>query len=311
LKISLFILLLVAGACSRKEAQELVIFHAASLTRVLGELENSFERQRPEVDVRLEPSGSQVAARKISELGRTADLVLSADPRIINELLIPEHAAWQAAFAGGEMVLIFGQHSPGADHITDQNWAEMLLREGVRLGRCNERTAPLGYQTLQVWKLSERHCQKVPELAEKLRKKVRAEDLAPDAEELMARLQARSIDYAFAFASAAEEYNLRYVRLGDDCNLADPARATLYGGVQVEVELTPGRKAIFPGEPLLFSFTVPRKAAHHKAALEFLRLLLGPQGRAILQRSGFRTWEKGRCIAGSCPAELSEFLEAR
>jgi len=43
--------------------------------------------------VRLEPSGSQVAARKVVELGMRADIVAVADAGIIGKMMIPRHAS--------------------------------------------------------------------------------------------------------------------------------------------------------------------------------------------------------------------------
>jgi len=38
---------------------------------------------------------------------------------------------------------------------TAQNWPEILARAGLRLGRADPDTAPIGYQTLMVWQLAE------------------------------------------------------------------------------------------------------------------------------------------------------------
>ena len=99
------LLALGAAGCPSKERKVVTIFHAASLSRSLSGLEEKVEARHTDLDLRLEPSGSQVAARKLSELNRTADLVFVADWRVIEELLVPDHAEWQIQFAANELVL--------------------------------------------------------------------------------------------------------------------------------------------------------------------------------------------------------------
>ena len=58
------------------EEIKLVAFHAGSLTLPMKALAEAFQAQHPEVTFETEASGSNDAARKISELGREADLML-------------------------------------------------------------------------------------------------------------------------------------------------------------------------------------------------------------------------------------------
>jgi ABC-type molybdate transport system substrate-binding protein len=96
-----------------------------------------------------------VAARKVAELGMRADIVAVADAGLIPKMLLPSHATWSAIFATNEIVLAHKDHSRFTDQIAAGNWAEVLLRDGVRLGRADPDTAPIGYQTLMVWQLAE------------------------------------------------------------------------------------------------------------------------------------------------------------
>ncbi|MBN1977621.1 MAG: substrate-binding domain-containing protein, partial [Anaerolineae bacterium] len=73
---------------------KLVIFHAGSLTVPLDELTKAFQTKHPAVTFETEASGSNDAARKISELDREADLMMSADYTVIDKLLIPDFADW-------------------------------------------------------------------------------------------------------------------------------------------------------------------------------------------------------------------------
>ncbi|HEY5283150.1 MAG TPA: substrate-binding domain-containing protein, partial [Polyangia bacterium] len=101
---------LVSSGC-KSRGVELAIFHATSLSAVLGDAVTAFQKNNPRVRIRLEPSGSQVAARKITELGMRADIIAVADAALIDNILIPSHATWNAVFATNEMVLAHLDHS--------------------------------------------------------------------------------------------------------------------------------------------------------------------------------------------------------
>jgi hypothetical protein len=53
----------------KARATEVVVFHASSLSAVLGEAAEAFQKAIRRLRIRLEPSGSQVAVRKVTELG--------------------------------------------------------------------------------------------------------------------------------------------------------------------------------------------------------------------------------------------------
>ena len=284
-------------------------FYAASLTRSFSELERKVEEKHPDLDLRLEPSGSQVAARKLSELKRTADLVFVADWRVIEELLVPDHAGWQIQFAANELVLAHAEHSPYTETISADNWPGLLLKPEVRLGRGDERTAPIGFQTLQLWKLAEAHYGpgKVGEdLAGRLKAKVKREHVVPDIVELVVQLQARAIDYAFVFRSIAEEHNLKVVRLPDAYNLGSPKMNHIYSRISVPVVLKSGEPpAQIKGAAIVYGVTIPKSAPNPTGAERVIAFLLGAEGRRILQRSGFRPLDPPRGLnSGRLPPSL-------
>jgi molybdate/tungstate transport system substrate-binding protein len=82
---SFFAGLLLVGC--RRPTREVVVFRAASLTHPLANVVRAYQEQHPDVTIRLEPSGSQVAARKVSEQGMPADIVAVADAKVIERVL--------------------------------------------------------------------------------------------------------------------------------------------------------------------------------------------------------------------------------
>jgi molybdate/tungstate transport system substrate-binding protein len=86
---------------------KLIVFHAGSLTVPMKALTEAFQAQHPGVTFETEASGSNAAARKISELDREADLMMSADYTVIDKLLIPDFADWNIQFARNTMLLVW------------------------------------------------------------------------------------------------------------------------------------------------------------------------------------------------------------
>ena len=65
----------------------------------------------PDIKILLEPAGSLVCARKITELKKPCDIIASADYFVINELLIPEYTKWSVRFATNEIVIAYSEKS--------------------------------------------------------------------------------------------------------------------------------------------------------------------------------------------------------
>lgn len=283
---------LAALATGCKPPTDLVVFHAASLRRVLAEAAAEYERANPKVRVRLEPSGSQVAIRKVTEQGLQADLVAVADASLIDAMMVPQHAAWNLEFATNELVLAHLQHSRFTDEVSSDNWPEVLLRPGVRLGRVNPDTAPIGYHTLFAWQLAERsgaYGDAGQGLEATLRAAVSPAALAVDETELLGQLEARAIDYAFLYRSTAEDHRLKVVTLPEGINLGQASLAATYATASVEVKLkqAEGTKRLL-GRPITYGLTIPERAAHRAEAERFVAFLAGERGGALLRGAGFR-----------------------
>ncbi len=117
MKRSFFLLLIIALAvagCRNNSAgkqAEIIIFHAGSLSVPFKQLAEEYKKRNPGIKILMEPAGSLVCARKITELKKPCDIIASADYFVINELLIPEYASWNIRFATNEMVLAFQDNS--------------------------------------------------------------------------------------------------------------------------------------------------------------------------------------------------------
>jgi molybdate/tungstate transport system substrate-binding protein len=280
---------LLPGCKSR--TTEITVFYASSLTAFLGDAAEAFQKANPQFRLRLEPSGSQVAVRKVSELGMRADIVAVADAGLIPKMMVPAHATWNVLFAANEMVIAHKDHSKWTDQLTQDNWAEVLTRDGVRLGRADPDTAPVGYQTLMVWQLAEVAGMKgsgAGGLASQLIGRCAKEHVTHDEAELLALLEARAVDYAFLFRSTAEDHHLKVLRLPPEINLSRQDLADRYAAARVDVQMKRGQGTkTLTGAPIVYGLTIPTHAPHTEAAIRFVSFLSTEAGRKLLLRRGF------------------------
>ncbi len=290
------------------------VLAADALAVAVGQLEEIFERENPDVDVRVIVDGSVMLLRR--QQLHPADVVLLADERLIETGLRPEDADWLVRFANTEMVIAYTPASRFAGEITTENWPEILLRPEVIVGHADPAIDPCGYFARLSWKLAELAAGGAPEpparLAERLAEKSSAQYQRPDALTVLALLQARAIDYAFVYRCHAADHRLPYVRLADAVNLGRAELAGEYGRVALEVPDYRGQSVSMRGHPITFGLTISRRSTHPEPAERFVRLLLSARGREVLRDSEIVPLSPARAPAWSrnLPATLSDLVVA-
>ena len=152
-----FAFCLAAPQAQAEPKGKVVLFHAGSLSMPFAAMEKEFEARYPGVDLLREASGSQAAARKVTDLNRPCDLMASADFKVIDKLLIPAQADWNIRFATNQMVLCYTEKSRFAQEVNARNWPEILQRKEVVWGHSDPNLDPCGYRSLMVLQLAEKH----------------------------------------------------------------------------------------------------------------------------------------------------------
>jgi molybdate/tungstate transport system substrate-binding protein len=265
---------------------KIIIFHAGSLTVPVDALTEAFQAQHPRVGFETEASGSNAAARKISELGGEADLMVSSDYTVIEELLIPDFADWNIRFARNTMVIAYTDQSLYADEVNADNWYDVLTREGVIVGRGDEDVDPCGYRTLLVWQLAEKYYG-LSGLYSSLDAACLPANVRPKSEDLLALLQSGDMDYAWEYRSVAVQHGLEFVELPDEINLSQVEHADFYAQATVEIAgEEPGAPMTMTGKPITYGVTIPEVASRPDLALEFVKFLIGAEGQAIIKQHG-------------------------
>jgi len=279
--------------------EDIIVFHAGSLAVPFSEMEKVFERQYPRYDVKREVSGSRKAARKVSDIKRASDVVASADYTVIDNLLIPNDARFNIQFATNEMALAYTERSKYASEVNADNWIDIVLRKGVKVGHSNPNLDPCGYRSVLVTKLAEIYYKKegfydallgygsVYKAGDEKKPKV---IVRPKETDLLALLEVHAIDYLFIYRSVAEQHGLKYVTLPREISLKEAALNPVYEKVSFEISgKKPGERLHKKGAAMVYGLTIPQNSKspqNPKGAVVFVNFILSEEGQKIMQKYG-------------------------
>lgn len=283
-----FITVILLTACRNSDSgksREIIVFHAGSLSVPFKQLKDEYEKKTPGIKILLEPAGSLVCARKITELKKQCDILASADYFVINELLIPEYASWSIKFATNELVVAYNDKSRYSSVINAENWIEILLKDDVIYARAEPDFDPCGYRTVLSFMLAEKFYNHQG-LTEKLVSKNK-DFVRPKEVDLIALIESNSIDYMFQYKSVAIQHGLKFIDLPDEINLSNPAMDEIYKTVSLDVAGgTPGSKMTVTGDYINYSLTVPDISLNKEEALKFVDFILSQEGIDIFRKNG-------------------------
>ncbi|WP_462324663.1 tungstate ABC transporter substrate-binding protein WtpA [Desulfoplanes sp.] len=257
---------------------KVVIFHAGSLTVPLAKIEKDFEAKYPGVDILREGGGSTKMARLISEVGKYADIMASADYKVIDNNLIPNNAAWNVRFATNQLVLCYTDRSRYAKEISADNWYEILQKQGVVWGHSDPNLDPCGYRSLMVLQLAEKFYG-IKGLYEKLLDNRPMKNVRPKSVELVNLLKTGNMDYAWEYLSVAVQHGLKYVTLNDHINLGNYKYDSFYKMAEVKVTgKKPGTWKVKKGKSCTYGITMIEESTNKEATIAFLQYMLDPDG---------------------------------
>ena len=310
------LILLAAALLPASAAEKIIIFHAGSLTVPLAEIEKRFEAANPGIDVLREAGGSTKMARLISEVKKPADIMASADYKVIDKTLIPEYADWNIRFATNQMVLCYTDQSRHAAEVNAANWTDILARKDVVWGHSDPNLDPAGYRSLMVIQLAEKFYKK-PGLYDRLIANRPEKNIRPKSVELVSLLKTGNMDYAWEYLSVAVQHDLKYVKLDDHINLGNYQFDDFYKQAAVEVTgEKPGSTITRTGQSITYGITLIKDAPHRSAAVKFLEFMLASDGGLkVLEEMGQPPFVPARVssmqIKESLPGSLSKLVEVK
>lgn len=309
--LALAVTLLFVQPSLAADKEKLIIFHAGSLSVPFKKIEKQFEAQHPTIDVLREFGGSTKMARMISELGKPADIMASADYVVIDKNLIPKFADVNIRFATNQMVLCYTDKSKYADEINSKNWTEILTKPDVAWGHSDPNLDPCGYRSLMVLQLAEKFYKKEG-LYNTLIQQRKKQWVRPKSVELISLLQSGNMDYAWEYLSVAVQHNLKYITLDNQINLSDYSHNDFYKNATVEVSgKKPGTTIERKGKSITYGITLLKNAPNPKAADMFLQYLLDPNGgMAVLKEMGQPPFIPARIASEEMKGKLSKEMQA-
>jgi len=255
------------------------------LTIPFDDVTREFNKLYPDIKVETEAAGSATAIRKVTELGKKADIIASADYTLIPEMMFPEYAEWYIIFATNQMVIAYTDNSLFRNEINGDNWYEILQRDGVKYGRSDPDQDPCGYRTLMVWQLAEAHYG-ASGLYDKLFE-AEGDVMRPKSVDLIALLESGDLDYAFEYSSVAAQHNLNYVVLPPEINLSSEEFRNYYSKAKIEIAgKKPGETVTKTGKPIVYGITIPKNAPHPELAAAWIDFLLSSDGMTIMEANG-------------------------
>jgi molybdate/tungstate transport system substrate-binding protein len=268
-------------------AENLVIFHAGSLSYPMLQISKSFEASHPTIKILSQSGGSRTMARYITDLGKYCDIMISADYKVIDQLLVPDFAKWNILFATNQIVICYTDNSKYADKINSDNWYKILSKKDVNYGYSDPNNDPCGYRSNIVLQLSEKYY-KIDGLYSELYSNLKKRNIRPKSVELISMLQTGNLDYAFEYLSVAVQHHLKYIILPNQINLGDPKYENFYKTAYIDVNgRKPGEKIRKFGSTIVYGITLLNQSVHKKSAIEFLKYFLSKNGGLkILNQDG-------------------------
>jgi molybdate/tungstate transport system substrate-binding protein len=255
-------------------------------------------------------------ARLISEKGRSADIMASADFKVIDKTLIPNKADWNIRFATNQIVLCYTDQSRDAGRVNADNWYEILAKQEVAWGHSDPNLDPCGYRSLMVLQLAEKYYPQ-PGLYDRLIANRPGKNVRPKAVELVSMLKSGDMDYAWEYLSVAVQHNLKFVILDDHINLGNYKYDTFYQQAQVKVTgKKPGTWITRTGKSCTYGITLIKDAPNPAGATRFLEYLLAKDGGLkVLEEMGQPPFVPCRvttqAVKEALPGNLPTLVEVR
>lgn len=319
---------LFTGCINQSDEKVLKIYHAGSLSVPFDELEEKFEDEYPEMDVRRESAGSVPTVRKVTDQGKEPDIVGVADYSLIPQLMYEDDASWTVRFARNRMVLAYTDQSARRNDINQDNWFKILQDDEIKFGFSNPNDDPCGYRSQMTTLLAEDYYDEdtiydnlieehtaieadgydilVPENLKIDNQKIMVRSAEVD---LMSALEAGEIDFLYIYQSVAEQHEgVEYVNLPPQIDLSSVKYADNYG--KVKLTRYTGEKS--EGKPIVYGITIPNTVNNEEMAIEFVKFLLGEEGQEVMKRKGQPPINPPKVdIMSEMPDELSSLVEER
>jgi molybdate/tungstate transport system substrate-binding protein len=265
-------------------ADSMTIFHAGSLAPPFSAAEPQFEDEFG-VDVNREAKGSVASTQKITQQGRSADVLGVSDFRLIRNRVLPEFGDWYAIFTTNSMSIQYREDSPGAGDIAKDNWWEVLTRDGITIGHSDPAVDPGGYRAVMAQQLGAMEFNGERLYDQSTYEQLRENSTVPTGTEtnLEGQLESGELDYVMYYQSISASSGLPYVDLQPEVDLSKATSEYANHYRKAEVETDSGT---FAGAPIAYGLTVPSVAESPGRGAQWVEYFATEPGRKILRDKG-------------------------
>ncbi|MCG1003850.1 MULTISPECIES: extracellular solute-binding protein [Halobacterium] len=265
-------------------ADSMTIFHAGSLAPPFSAAEPEFEDEYG-VDVTREAQGSVASTQKITQQGRSADVLGVSDFRLIRDRIVPDFGDWYAIFTTNSMSIQYREDSPGADEISKDNWWEVLTRDDVTIGHSDPAVDPGGYRAVMTQQLGAEEFEGERLYDQATYEALRENSVVPTGTEtnLEGQLESGELDYVFYYQSISATSGLPFIDLQPEVDLSQATSEYAQHYAKAEVETGSGT---FTGAPIAYGLTVPSVAESPGRGAQWVEYFATEPGRTILEEQG-------------------------
>lgn len=267
-----------------KEAATVTVFLDSALFAPMRDVVTDFNSFHPEIKVVLEPSPANMAVRKITELGRTPDVLMTFGVHLVQiEKIVPDHSPCYVQFARDRIVLAYTDASAGGAGLTEVNWQNLFFQGKARFGKVSHASDPLGVYTESMAKiLSARFGEPFKEA---WKKSFAADQVRMDPIDLVKQLEAGNLDYCFVYASIASAHRLKVIDIPEEAALGFREMNWAQSDASSVDLVRSDATYKIPGSPILAVACVLKESPHPGASSIFLAYLAG-KGQAAVDRAG-------------------------
>ena len=232
------------------------IFSAGVARKVVNDTITKFKDNNPQLDINLTVDGSVDLIRRCLK-GEPCDLLILADDKIIDKMMIPDAATGYIVFAGNRMVVAANE---GYEINTD-NWKEKLLASDATFDHHNPYADPGGYRSVMSMLLADSID---PGLSEKLLNHPGHFGMGNDPENMP------EIKYCFDYYTRAAGRGAMIAELPEIMNLSSDDLADEYAQVNFAVD----ENNTITATPINHALTIPATAQNPVESKKFAALFL-------------------------------------
>jgi molybdate/tungstate transport system substrate-binding protein len=226
-------------------------------------------------------AGSTELANEIKGKLRRADAFISASPKADASLMGAANGGlvqWYATFGESPLLIAYNPRSRFARDLKSKRWDHVLEEPGIRVGRTDPKLDPKGGLTLDLMNRAAAAYHEPDLVARALGPPDNPEQVFPE-EALIGRLQSGQLDVGFFYSTETVTMKLPSIGLPPD--------------------ITP--KATY-------TVTIPANADNAAGASRFVAFMLGPEGRALLQKNGLAVTSLTLTGAAAAPAPIRAMI---